>query len=185
MRRGPPPPDPCPGGLRTEGPVGDSPAPTGDAAPEHPEARRAIIPAPTHPPVLIPQHRTRSVPAWWRIFRLLQEAGTERRNLIPFGLIVGLALLGLGLLAQPRPAPPPDPSLVHFAVASSYSGTSLFGNGRYLGEIGPQGRDFTVSPGHLRLRVIHSYCHAAETAFDFKAGERHTIGNLDPACERP
>jgi hypothetical protein len=115
---------------------------------------------------------------------MVQLARAQRRNLIPLALIAGLSLMAVSLLTR-RPDPPsPEPIVAYVAVASSYSGTSLFGNDHYLGEIGPQGREFVVPPGHLRLRVIHSYCHAADTAFDVQAGARHPVGNLDPACDR-
>ena len=52
--------------------------------------------------------------------------------------------------------------LTHFTVSSNQSETSLFGNDRYLGEIGPAGRQFAVVPGVIRLRVIHSHCRPRE-----------------------
>jgi hypothetical protein len=170
----------------TEQQVHDPPAPPDEGAPERQSARRERGTASgNHPTALFPEHLGHPGPAPSRIRRLAREAVTLRRNQIPLGLFIVLSIIEIGLLIQayqPPPEPPPDPFLAHFFVSSAQSGTSLFGNDRYLGEIGPAGREFTVLPGQFRLRVIHSYCRATETTVDFGPGEHRTIGRLDPIC---
>jgi hypothetical protein len=103
-------------------------------------------------------------------------------------LIVALGAAGLGLLVHRAPAPATasvDQWLTRIVVSSSAPATSLFANDHYLGEIGPEPREFTVAPGVIHLRVVRRYCQASDTAFEFRAGERHAIGPLNPTCATP
>jgi hypothetical protein len=118
----------------------------------------------------------------------LREALRQPRNLIPSALIVVLAIGGIVLLLSTlrRKAPPPASDfLVRLVVSSSQPETSLFGNERYLGEIGPRPREFLVVPGPMRLRLVRSYCQPRDTTFELQIGERLTVGPLDPVCRRP
>jgi hypothetical protein len=110
----------------------------------------------------------------------------QPRNLVPLGLIVVLGIVGIGLLlgSLTRPAvSPPNEFLARLVVSSSQPGTSLFGNDRYLGEIGPQAREFTLVPGEIRLRLVRNHCRAVDTTFELKIAEHLTVGPLDPACK--
>lgn len=112
----------------------------------------------------------------------------QPRNLVPLGLIIVLGIVGIGLLIgrlTRGAVPPPNEFLARLMVSSSQPGTSLFGNDRYLGEIGPQAREFTVVPGQIRLRLVRSHCRAIDTTFELKIGEQLTVGPLDPACGLP
>jgi hypothetical protein len=109
----------------------------------------------------------------------------QPRNLVPLGLIVVLGIVGIGLLLGAltrRAVPPPNEYLARLVVSSSQPGTSLFGNDRYLGEIGPQAREFTLVPGQVRLRLVRAHCRAIDTTFELKIGEHRMVGPLDPAC---
>jgi hypothetical protein len=120
--------------------------------------------------------------------RLALEAVSERRNQIPLSIIGILALVGIGLIvmaATRRPWQPPDPAVAHIAISSSESGTSLFANERYLGEIGPGPREFTIPPGRVHLRLIRTHCRASDTTLELRVGEQHRVGPLDPVCDRP
>jgi hypothetical protein len=126
-------------------------------------------------------------PAPSRIHGLLWEAVSEPRNLVPLSLIIIFGFVGIGILTSMlrRPVPqPPNLFLAQLVVSSSQSKTSLFGNDRYLGEIGPRARAFTVLPGQIRLHLVRSYCQASDTTLDLKVGEQRTVGPLDPICGR-
>jgi hypothetical protein len=112
----------------------------------------------------------------------------QTRNLVPLGLIVVLGIVAVGLLIGTltrRAVPPPSAFLARLMVSSSQPGTSLFGNGLYLGEIGPQAREFSLVPGKIQLRLVRKYCRATDTTFELKIGEQLTVGPLDPACGQP
>lgn len=161
-------------------------------APVRPQGGRSEPPRASHRSgPLFPEHTIPVVPPRARvrirsrIRPLALEAVTERRNQIPLGLIILLAITFVVLMTRARPEPPPpqvDEFLPRLVVSSSQPGTSLFGNGQYLGEIGPAGRQFTVAPGLVRLRVIHRDCTASDTTVEFKAGELRTIGPLNAVC---
>jgi hypothetical protein len=179
--------------------VHDTPVTPAEAHPEpheaQPERKQASTPRRPrvvhHPAPLFPEHPEHQAPPtqrtqWKAIIRTLAlEAVTERKNQIPLGLIILLSITTLALTLAARSAPP-APQLqewfTHVVISSSQPGTSLFSNGRYLGEIGPAGREFAMVPGVIRLRVIHSRCRPSDTTFDFKAGENWTIGPLNAAC---
>lgn len=159
------------------------------AAPTPPvQSRRPRVvprPSPLFPVHAAQQSRPRL--RWTqRVHELALEAVTERKNQIPLGLLILLSIAAIVLMgAEPHAkptAPPLQEFLTHFTVSSSQPETSLFGNDRYLGEIGPVGRRFALLPGIIRLRVIHSHCRASDTTIDFKAGEDRTIGPLNAAC---
>jgi hypothetical protein len=109
------------------------------------------------------------------------------RNLVPIGLILVLAIAGIGLLTSAlvrRGAQPQNEFLARLVVTSSQPGTSLFANDRYLGEIGPRARQFAIVPGLVHLRLVRSYCRPSDTTLELKVGQRLAIGPLDPICER-
>jgi hypothetical protein len=117
----------------------------------------------------------------------LWEAISQPRNLVPLSLIVILAFVAIGLFRSSlrrEVSPPANQFLASLVVSSSQPKTSLFGNDRYLGEIGPEARAFAVMPGQIRLRLVRSYCLASDTTLDLKVGEHLTIGPLDPICGR-
>jgi hypothetical protein len=175
--------------LMPEPRVHDSPASSEAGTQDRRQSPRSVVPPPARrTAALFPPKPTSPGEAPSRLRRLAREAVTERRNLIPLGIIIILSLMGISLLvrAMTREArQPPDPSLVHVAISSSQAGTSLFGNDRYLGEIGPGPREFTVPPGRLHLRLVRSHCRASDTTVEFKAGEQRMVGPLDPRCDRP
>jgi hypothetical protein len=122
-----------------------------------------------------------------RIRRLLREAISEPRNRVPLALIILLAIVAAGLFVRPAKPSADQPGTEWFArlvLSSSRPGTSIFANGRYLGEIGPEGREFNLSPGHFALRFIRRDCQAGDTVIDLQAGDRITVGPLNPACGR-
>lgn len=115
------------------------------------------------------------------------EAIRRPRNLVPLGVILVLAIVGIGVLASSltqRPPPPANEFLARLVISSSRPETSLFANGRYLGEIGPRAREFPMVPGQIRLRLVRSYCRASDTTFELKMGELLRVGPLDPVCGR-
>jgi hypothetical protein len=172
--------------------VHDSPTPAGPAAPERRRVPRSVMPPPDHRTAAVfpYQHEdqpARAAPAPSRIRELWWEAISQPRNLVPLGLIVILAIVGIGVLvsALTQPAPPPvNAFLARLVVSSSQPATSLFANDRYLGEIGPEAREFVLVPGPLRLRLVRSYCRATDTTLELKVGARVTVGPLDPNCGR-
>jgi hypothetical protein len=118
----------------------------------------------------------------------LWEALRQPRNFLPLGVIVLLAVVGVGLVVGAlarRATPPPNDFLARLVVSSSRPGTSLFGNDHYLGEIGPKAREFTVVPGEIHLRLVRSRCQASDTTLELKIGERLAVGPLDPVCGQP
>ncbi len=165
-----------------------------ELAPERKQPRQSTAPHWSPPPApLFPEHpvyQQASPPKhtqWREIIRALAiEAVTERKNQIPLALFIVLTILAVVLLGAGARSKPPASQLqeflTHFTVSSNQTETSLFANDRYLGEIGPGGRQFAVVPGVIRLRVIHSDCRARDTTFEFKAGEYKTVGPLDAAC---
>ena len=173
----------------TEPQVDVSPTPKGEAVPDRRQAPRSVVPPPDHRTGAVfphPPDRRGRAPA--EIRGLLWEAVRRPRNLVPFALIMVLAIVGVGLLAATlmrRAAPPPNEFLARLVVSSSRPGTSLFGNDRYLGEIGPRARAFMVVPGQMRLRLVRSHCRARDTTFQLEIGAQRTIGPLDPVCGPP
>jgi hypothetical protein len=168
--------------------VHDTPTPSGTATPDRRRTPRSVVPPPARRTSALFPPTSAHGPSPSRLRRLALEAVSERRNLVPLSIIVILGLVGIGLIvtaATRRPWQPPDPALAHIAISSSESGTSLFANARYLGEIGPGPREFAIPPGRLHLRLIRTHCRASDTTLDLRAGEQRLVGPLDPLCGRP
>jgi len=166
--------------------------PDTSSAPEEPRLDRRRTPRPVVPPpafrpgTLIPEdprHDVRPPSATGRVLAQLRKP----KNLFPLVLIGVLTFVGLDLLSRastPVPGPAPEQFLVHLTVSSSRPATSLFGNERYMGEIGPEGREFTVAAGQLSLRLVRSRCQSTDTTIQLQAGATVSLGPLDPICPR-
>lgn len=169
--------------------VDDSPTPVSETTPDRRRTPRAVVPPPARrSAALFPHQTSHAVRVPSRIRDLAWEAISERRNLIPLGLMIVFAMVGISLLVkaeQQRAVSRPDELFAHFTISSDRPGTSLFGNDRYLGEVGPAAREFAVPPGDLRLRVVHSYCRAWDTTVTLELGARRSIGPVNPLCDHP
>jgi hypothetical protein len=166
----------------------ESHPPANEVTEDRRRAPRATVPPPAGRTAALFPHDPAVARPPSRGRELLREVFGRRRNLIPLVLIVALAVAGLGLLLRRAPQPSTasiDQWLTRIVVSSSAPATSLFANDHYLGEIGPEPREFTVAPGVLHLRVVRRYCQASDSAFEFRAGERHAIGPLNPICTTP
>lgn len=170
----------------TEPDLGDSPPPDAGSTPER---RRSVRPAFAPPGrrgnALFPHHPAGQASSPSRFRRLVHELISEPRNWIPFGLMIVLGIVAAGLFlnrAEPIADPRGELNIARLTVSSSRSGTSLFVNGGYVGEIGPAPREFTLAPGHLRLRLVRRDCLARDTAIDLKIGDQVAIGPLEPTC---
>ena len=182
--RGNSPPDA--GEPMTEPEVHESQKPVNEVTEDRRRAPRAMVPPPAGRTAALFPHDPAAPRPPSRGRELLKEALGRRRNVIPLLLIVAFGAAGLGLLLHRPPASPAaasmDQWLTRIVIFSSAPATSLFANDHYLGEIGPEPREFTVAPGVVHLRVVRRDCQAGDSVFEFRRGERHEIGPLNPTC---